>query len=265
MNTQELKQYIDRTLGRSLKCLLSSYWWKKLFHLVLDRVEDINSETQIQLGTIVSRLDQYKYRRLVADDEDKEGAISNNKKVFSQIWSDFFLGGLMKEAREPLYVLTHPKNGEMLLVPVAAKATALIATDGYTYIEAFNVPFGDRVTNIMFKEDGTYYVDYGMQLYYRTDGGDLTAEQISANSDLVNNLSNGGTNGRLGFHQIKCVNVADVGGQIQHIVIGIENAFTFYPTFYVMEYDKVVKVKYNSGVNKNDMTTQIIGTLTPPA
>jgi hypothetical protein len=117
----------------------------------------------------------------------------------------------------------------------------------------------------MFKEDGTYYVDYGMQLYYRTDGGDLTAEEISANSDLVNNLSNGGTNGRLNFHQIKCVNVADVGGEIRHLVIGMENEFTFYPSFYVMEYDKVVKVNYRDGANKNNMTTQIIGTLTPPA
>lgn len=40
MTTQELKQYIDKVLGNSIRCLLPSYWWKRLFSLLADRVDD---------------------------------------------------------------------------------------------------------------------------------------------------------------------------------------------------------------------------------
>ena len=40
MNTQELKKYIDRVLGNKIRCLLPSYWWKRLFKLVLDKVDE---------------------------------------------------------------------------------------------------------------------------------------------------------------------------------------------------------------------------------
>lgn len=45
MNTQELKQYIDRVLGNNIRCLLPSYWWKKLFHSVADRIDDVEQST----------------------------------------------------------------------------------------------------------------------------------------------------------------------------------------------------------------------------
>lgn len=38
----ELKSYINRVLGNSLRCLLPSYWWKRLFGLIVDELEDIN-------------------------------------------------------------------------------------------------------------------------------------------------------------------------------------------------------------------------------
>ena len=40
MTTQELKQYINNKLGNSIRCLLPSYWWKKLFDLVIDKVDE---------------------------------------------------------------------------------------------------------------------------------------------------------------------------------------------------------------------------------
>ena len=41
MTTQELKQYIDKVLGNNLRCLLPSYWWKRLFHHVVDRIDEV--------------------------------------------------------------------------------------------------------------------------------------------------------------------------------------------------------------------------------
>lgn len=45
MKTQELKSYIDRVLGNSIRCLLPSYWWKRLFGMVVDKVEDVEQST----------------------------------------------------------------------------------------------------------------------------------------------------------------------------------------------------------------------------
>jgi hypothetical protein len=44
MNTQELKQQIDKVLGNSIRCLLPSYWWKKLFYSLVDNIEILNTE-----------------------------------------------------------------------------------------------------------------------------------------------------------------------------------------------------------------------------
>lgn len=45
MNTQELKQYIDKVLGNSIRCLLPSYWWKRLFNQVADRIDEVEQST----------------------------------------------------------------------------------------------------------------------------------------------------------------------------------------------------------------------------
>jgi len=45
MNTQELKKYIDRVLGNKIRCLLPSFWWKKIFREVVDRVDEVEQST----------------------------------------------------------------------------------------------------------------------------------------------------------------------------------------------------------------------------
>lgn len=35
----KLRENIDRILGNSIRCLLPSYWWKRIFGLVVDEVE----------------------------------------------------------------------------------------------------------------------------------------------------------------------------------------------------------------------------------
>lgn len=46
MTTQELKEYINSKLGNSLRTLLPSYWWKRLFGLVVDRVEEVDNKVE---------------------------------------------------------------------------------------------------------------------------------------------------------------------------------------------------------------------------
>lgn len=45
MTTTELKQYIERVLGNSIRCLLPSYWWKRLFNQVADRIDEVEQST----------------------------------------------------------------------------------------------------------------------------------------------------------------------------------------------------------------------------
>ena len=58
MKTQELKQYIDRVLGNSIRCLLPSYWWKRVFGAVIDNtiskdeVKTINGESILGEGDL---------------------------------------------------------------------------------------------------------------------------------------------------------------------------------------------------------------------
>lgn len=46
MTTQELKEYINKVLGNNIRCLLPSYWWKRLFGLVVDRVEEVDNKVE---------------------------------------------------------------------------------------------------------------------------------------------------------------------------------------------------------------------------
>lgn len=45
MTTQELKQNIEKVLGNNIRCLLPSYWWKRLFNQVADRVDEVEQST----------------------------------------------------------------------------------------------------------------------------------------------------------------------------------------------------------------------------
>lgn len=45
MTTQELKQSIEQVLGNNIRCLLPSYWWKRLFNQVADRIDEVEQST----------------------------------------------------------------------------------------------------------------------------------------------------------------------------------------------------------------------------
>lgn len=58
MNTQELKKYINRVLGNKIRCLLPSYWWKRLFNLVVDRVDEVEQNSKIPIVTSENELNK---------------------------------------------------------------------------------------------------------------------------------------------------------------------------------------------------------------
>ena len=47
MTTNELKSYIDRILGNNIRLLLPSYWWKRAFGAVIDKVDEKADKTYV--------------------------------------------------------------------------------------------------------------------------------------------------------------------------------------------------------------------------
>ena len=88
MTTQELRSYIDRILGNSLRVLLPSYWWKRLFGMVVDKVGTVDAAVDA-VGAKVKSIGQQ-----VAELKDSnnsvwvtvsESANSDNKVAFEKI------------------------------------------------------------------------------------------------------------------------------------------------------------------------------------
>ena len=48
MTTQELKSYIDRILGNNIRLLLPSYWWKRAFGAVIDKVDEKVEKSELK-------------------------------------------------------------------------------------------------------------------------------------------------------------------------------------------------------------------------
>ena len=57
MNTKDLKNYINEVLGDSVRCLLPSFWWKKLFGEVVDTVESVSESTKKSINSLSSKID----------------------------------------------------------------------------------------------------------------------------------------------------------------------------------------------------------------
>lgn len=88
MTAQELKKYIDRTLGTSIRCLLPSYWWKRLFGLVVDKIDETDNKvdklpTKLYVDNAISKLPTKDYvnetiKNAVADVEiDVDSSMSS--------------------------------------------------------------------------------------------------------------------------------------------------------------------------------------------
>ena len=48
MTTSELKSYIDRILGNNIRLLLPSYWWKRAFNVVIDKVDEKIEKSELK-------------------------------------------------------------------------------------------------------------------------------------------------------------------------------------------------------------------------
>lgn len=153
MNTQDLKKYIDRVLGSSIRCLLPSYWWKRIFHAVVDKCD-------AEVASVASAVDSInqevgsKVDYVIVSGQDSD--IEKNKEAYKFIKARGY--------DKPLYIWYRntPEGNQRFRVDYRFGGGYWDVIDGAMkwYIELFNVNFteGDRNLNTFFVklyEDGT--------------------------------------------------------------------------------------------------------------
>lgn len=57
MTTKDLRNSIEKVLGNNIRCLLPSYWWKRLFHQVADTIDTINGVEIVGSEAKLQKLD----------------------------------------------------------------------------------------------------------------------------------------------------------------------------------------------------------------
>ena len=56
MTAQELNTYIDKVLGNCLRCLLPSYWWKRLLTQIVDYVDGVDTKFDNKVKTLDNKI-----------------------------------------------------------------------------------------------------------------------------------------------------------------------------------------------------------------
>ena len=74
-----MKEYINQVLGNSLRCILPSYWWKRLLGMMADRIE----RAETNAANYASRLAVYVDNSL-ADKQDKLVSGQNIRTIYGQ-------------------------------------------------------------------------------------------------------------------------------------------------------------------------------------
>lgn len=161
MTTQELKEYIGRVLGNSIRCLLPSYWWKRLFGLVVDKVEEVE-------GSIVSSLDEFAKERPEIEmrtfyvSEDAE-LVAHNVQVIQTLLRDsakkrigpYYIATTVDEDKQVWFI----RNESFYPSGVGALPTFIIEEDSKKYVVLF---FADGAYIKQETEDDSVTVDTEM-------------------------------------------------------------------------------------------------------
>ena len=160
MNTQELKQYIDRVLGNKIRCLLPSFWWKRLFGLVVDKVEEVEGRVLEVPELITSSLAEFaeKYPDVESRTfylSDSEEMIEKNAALLAKVMEEYESGIIQQ-----VYLATY-FNGETDKL-IITSPQLIVAND----IRFVNVatPFFTVFKDVIINENGTVNVtdaEYG--------------------------------------------------------------------------------------------------------
>ena len=172
MTTQDLKNYINRVLGNGIRCILPSYWWKRLFGLFADRVDEVEN-------SIATSIDEFAKNRPDIDDrtfymsEDAD-LVAHNANTFARWYSEL---GSMKV--KPFYIAAPFSDTDDTVI-------WWICSDGFEgtgYGPAFrNVIIDEKKYAVLFISDGRY-----MRQEMPSDSITVDTEMSSTSENAVQN------------------------------------------------------------------------------
>lgn len=155
MNTQELKEYIGRVLGNSIRCLLPSYWWKRLFGLVVDRVDEVEGRVLEVPELITSSLAEFaeKYPDIESRTFYLEGStekIEKNAALLRKVGEEY-QNGIVQHVY--LATLFNGETGKLIVT-----SPQFIVTSDFRFINVAT-PFFKVLKDVIINEDGTFALE----------------------------------------------------------------------------------------------------------
>ena len=151
MNTQELKEYIGRVLGNSIRCLLPSYWWKRLFGLVVDKVEEVEGKVYKEIPELItSSFSEFakKYPDVESRTFYVQGNQEKNLELLRKIGEEYGTG-LIKQLYLAWYV--NPDDEAFIII---SPQFGVLNSDGYVFYDVAT-PLSQIKKDVVIKQDGS--------------------------------------------------------------------------------------------------------------
>lgn len=159
MTTQELKEYINKVLGNTIRCLLPSYWWKRLFGIVVDKIDEVELNAGKTIETSLKDFEK-KYPTIASrtfyltTDPDSDYAKSNIK-LANSIYMELIMGVQSEKSVDisPVYLAVPLIESDDLQL-TCVQAPQYYSLDTTTF---YNVIMSDaKAYDIKIARDGTY-------------------------------------------------------------------------------------------------------------
>lgn len=202
MTTQELKQYIDKVLGNGIRCLLPSYWWKKLFHSVADRIDEVTENVN---DMVVKSFKEYEAKHpdmasnTLVYTEDASSAEARKNAIITHSWVLRMQNSTAGTKIDPLYIavpLVDGAEGYSILSPIyrfnsskrAVEFLDVPMVDGQIYNISFSILADGEATHELVVNENIEDAVGAVVFYVDTNGGQLDDEYITANAEQYKRL-----------------------------------------------------------------------------
>lgn len=270
MTTQELKEYINSKLGNSLRTLLPSYWWKRLFGLVVDRVEEVEGKVYKEIPELItSSLAEFaeKYPDIESRTFYLEGStekIEKNAALLRKV-AEEYQNGIVQQVY--LATLFNGETGKLIVT-----SPQFIVTSGFRFINVA-LPLFKVLKDVIINEDGTFALEDAKYIDYVDTSKFATTAQLqeldNILSDEIDGLKDSKQNTLVSGTNIKTINGESILGSGDLIIeegsnIELDNAMSSTSENAVQ--NKVIKAYVDDAITNVTVTsdTELSSTSTNP-
>ena len=137
-------------LGNNIRCLLPSYWWKRLFGLVVDKVDEVEGRVLEVPELITSSLAEFakKYPDVESRTFYVQGNQEKNLELLRKIGEEYGTG-LIKQLYLAWYV--NPDDEAFIII---SPQFGVLNSDGYVFYDVAT-PLSQIKKDVVIKQDGS--------------------------------------------------------------------------------------------------------------